>query len=495
MKIRLIAVLLFFIFSTIADAAEYYVDKDSLGGPSSNSNPGTLTQPWETIQKAIDTMKQDDITYVRAGTYDEKLNVSSTQNSGVAGHPITIRNYGNEIVNVIVSNPTHWDDMVLDVAQAFWVVEGLTFKYRIHISGDHFILKNCEVDCSNWGYFYPAGIVVNSADSVTIEECRIHDYVVPNQLNKDAHGIYGDDCINLTLRNNEMWNNQGDHIQMAPFSTWRDLTIEGNHFYAMPDPSLNGLYPGENAIDLKGNRPADSQPGAGGTVLIRDNIIHGFRGGVQFGSGFGTGTGSGGEAITMRGVDATIIIEDNQIYDCDNGIFCHANGISDVPGGTFPDVTIRRNVIFDLNTDTTDGTVHTPSVFYINIDWNSTYDINTLRIVHNIVANTASRLFNDNVRVQDGVIQNNIFHNIPVTVDSYRASVWGDFDHNLWNNVDMVVYSWETDPIIGPTDIIDMDPLIVVESMFGLINTISPCDSDGDGDIDGVDLVNIASIP
>jgi len=35
-----------------ANADEYYMDTNSIGGPCSDSNPGTITQPWRTIGKA-----------------------------------------------------------------------------------------------------------------------------------------------------------------------------------------------------------------------------------------------------------------------------------------------------------------------------------------------------------------------------------------------------------------------------------------------------------
>ncbi len=48
---------------------------------------------------------------------------------------------------------------------------------------------------------------VYHADSVLIEGCQVHDYVVPASLDRDAHGVYGHDwackadCVNaLSVR-------------------------------------------------------------------------------------------------------------------------------------------------------------------------------------------------------------------------------------------------------------------------------------------------------
>jgi len=46
----------------------YYVAKNG-----SDSNPGSESQPWLTIQKAADTMVAGDTVYVKAGTYTEQV--------------------------------------------------------------------------------------------------------------------------------------------------------------------------------------------------------------------------------------------------------------------------------------------------------------------------------------------------------------------------------------------------------------------------------------
>jgi hypothetical protein len=49
-------------------AKDYYVSKDG-----SDSNPGTQTDPWLTIQKAADTMAAGDTVLVSAGSYNERV--------------------------------------------------------------------------------------------------------------------------------------------------------------------------------------------------------------------------------------------------------------------------------------------------------------------------------------------------------------------------------------------------------------------------------------
>ncbi|MDR3734158.1 MAG: right-handed parallel beta-helix repeat-containing protein [Acidobacteriaceae bacterium] len=60
----------------------------------SDSNPGTLTAPFKTIDKGISMLTPGDTLYVRAGVYTEALVVSS---SGTASAPILISAYANEL--------------------------------------------------------------------------------------------------------------------------------------------------------------------------------------------------------------------------------------------------------------------------------------------------------------------------------------------------------------------------------------------------------------
>ncbi len=80
------------LLSTSAFGATYYV------APSgSDANPGTKNQPWQTIQKAADTLMAGDTVYIRAGAYNERV---IPQNSGSAGNYITYATYPGETVTI-----------------------------------------------------------------------------------------------------------------------------------------------------------------------------------------------------------------------------------------------------------------------------------------------------------------------------------------------------------------------------------------------------------
>ncbi len=74
-----------------------------------DNNPGTVTQPWKTVQFAINQLNPGDLLYIRGGTYRERLLID--QKRGTVTSPIIIANYPAESVqiqNVPVSsdNPT-----------------------------------------------------------------------------------------------------------------------------------------------------------------------------------------------------------------------------------------------------------------------------------------------------------------------------------------------------------------------------------------------------
>ncbi len=75
-----------------AQAADYYVS------PSGSDNaPGTLSQPFQTIQKAATIMVAGDIAHIRAGVYRETV---TPANSGTQYAPITYMPYNGESVTV-----------------------------------------------------------------------------------------------------------------------------------------------------------------------------------------------------------------------------------------------------------------------------------------------------------------------------------------------------------------------------------------------------------
>lgn len=75
------------------EKSEYYVSTTG-----NDENPGTLTSPWRTIQKAVTTVTPGCIVNIMGGTYYEEIKVTV---SGTADKYIVIKNYNDE--EVIIS--------------------------------------------------------------------------------------------------------------------------------------------------------------------------------------------------------------------------------------------------------------------------------------------------------------------------------------------------------------------------------------------------------
>jgi hypothetical protein len=76
--------------ASAAGAATYYVDD-----AGSNSNPGTISQPFRTITYGLTFIDgPDDVLYVRGGTYNEQVLIWDKH--GTSGHEIWIKGYNSE---------------------------------------------------------------------------------------------------------------------------------------------------------------------------------------------------------------------------------------------------------------------------------------------------------------------------------------------------------------------------------------------------------------
>ena len=80
------------LIASLVEATEYYV---STAG--SDSNPGTLAQPWLHVQRAVSVLKPGDVCTIRGGTYHEEISIEGLK--GTQEQPITFRSYpGEEVV-------------------------------------------------------------------------------------------------------------------------------------------------------------------------------------------------------------------------------------------------------------------------------------------------------------------------------------------------------------------------------------------------------------
>jgi hypothetical protein len=235
-RVIIVALVFFVSFSTritsyhyshaAPSGATYYVS--TLG---SDSNPGSSSQPWRTIQKAADFMVAGDTVNVIAGDYSSQaVNVTK---SGSSGSPITFQAQGTVVTQSFY------------VTANYIVIRGLTVKRSsgdaITIKGgDYVTIDSCVVE-------HPRGrgIMVdgysNPVNNVTIKNTRVDttanvNCVSPQQVD-NLYLQYGSDPIiegNIVINRGGCNVAGGPHVDNIQMYYMDNITIRNNHLEFVP---------------------------------------------------------------------------------------------------------------------------------------------------------------------------------------------------------------------------------------------------------------------
>src|SRR6266851_1376473 len=132
--------------SISASASSFYV-----ATPGADSNPGSQTQPWRTIQHAVDAVAAGDTIIVQAGTYAG----CRIGKSGTSGAICTLRaqSPGTVVINSLSPSSRHQSLIEIenfDVTTRYWVIDGFEVagaqRYGIDLRDTDFItVQNCTV--------------------------------------------------------------------------------------------------------------------------------------------------------------------------------------------------------------------------------------------------------------------------------------------------------------------------------------------------------------
>jgi parallel beta-helix repeat protein len=233
---------------------------------ASDANPGTLAQPWATLQHAVDATELDpgDTILVHAGTYAG----ARIERSGTEALPITLRAAPGEVVLLNAPSPEAAHNSVLEVEDfdgtiGHWVIEGFevdgaeTFRYGIDLRDTvGVVVRGNRVERA-----FRTGIFTAFSDDVLIEGNESFDNC--------EHGIYhsnsGDRPV---IRANRLHGNVGAGIHMNA-----DLSQGGDGVIS------DALVEGNLAWDNGGGGCGFAGGGAGinmdGVVdsLVRNNLI------------------------------------------------------------------------------------------------------------------------------------------------------------------------------------------------------------------------------
>jgi len=264
----------------------------------SDSNPGTETRPWRSLQRALDLAKPGEQILVRGGTYTGTA-VGPDKNDGVGnsilaspqgapGQPITLQPYPGEQVTIVafISFPrAAWFRMtgfIVDGAGAHPGAPGVSLGNTSTGEAHHVELSYNEIR-----NFRPTsgtismGILHHGGSDNALIGNRIHH--IGSKTFYD-HGIYMNRGRRVVVANNVIWDITGGyglHIWGDFDDSWvihntvygsaaSGFTIGGNDQRGKPDRTVaaNNLLAGHTATgnSQQGYAAMEYQPGVGNSV-------------------------------------------------------------------------------------------------------------------------------------------------------------------------------------------------------------------------------------
>jgi len=311
----------------LASGNTYYV-----ATTGNDSNPGTLSQPWKTIQHAADSVQAGDTVYVRGGVYNKLVRIRGSGSSD--GGFITFSNYPGEFPTV--------DGKNLNIPGGQWGLFTIENQSYIVING--FEIRNYR---TNRTADTPIGVYVfGSGSNVQIVNNHIHDIVTtaktnPKKCASNAFGltVYGtkapDSIFGLAIIGNEV-----DHLKTGCSES---LSVDGNveHFAITNNLVHDDDNIGIDAIGFEGVSH-DSRYDQARDGEIRGNTIYNITsyGNPDYGKQYAA------DGIYIDG-GKRIIIEQNLVHNVDLGI----EVASEHPHHVASQIAVRNNVIYSDNSN------------------------------------------------------------------------------------------------------------------------------------------------
>ena len=210
----LIAFTLSILSGSIFAANTYYVATNG-----NDSNPGTLAQPWASINKGVDLYLPGDTLYVRGGTYAPTSGIYFYR-SGSAAASITFSAYNGEAV-ILDGKNMPANTTLLWIGCNYFSMQGFELRNAtgsaIAINGGTFVtVSNCTAHDSQY-----SGITIGKNDMTTTHNITIQNCTVYNNCHmNDAHTLNGGwpgalvvgGANTVTVQNNTVYNNNGEGI-------------------------------------------------------------------------------------------------------------------------------------------------------------------------------------------------------------------------------------------------------------------------------------------
>jgi chitodextrinase len=230
----------------------------------SDSNSGTITSPFATVNRGLNAAAAGDTIYLRGGTYQQLVSISK---SGTAGNPITIAGYPGESAildgkNMTIPTLNSGGALVMGSGVSYITIKDLTLAHSGHsgiiIQGTHILVDHITA-YSNWG-----DPVQLWGSYVTISNSISHDNALANQNGQSAGqyggsfacGIYtGPVTDHCTITKNLSYNNWGDGLELMNatqseltnnivFDEWQEQIYIQNTTYSLISGNLSYVTAG-----------------------------------------------------------------------------------------------------------------------------------------------------------------------------------------------------------------------------------------------------------
>lgn len=307
----------FLALATSTLAADYYVSTKG-----SDANPGTLAQPWRTIQKAADTLAPGDTAWVRQGRYRERVRVNV---SGTAPDQfVNFRAFTGEraiIDGSRITVPDEDDTALLLVAS------------RSYIRVQGFELCNFR---ATRGDATPCGVLITGeCDHIEIRGCKIHHIRYRSRTGNALGLLVQGNSAAKPITRVVIDGNEIHHCQLGNSET---LTLNGN--VTDSEVTNNRIHDNDNiGIDFagfEGTCPDPAQDQARDCVC-RGNTVWNIKsyGNPAYGRNFSAG------GIYVDG-GTRILVEKNVVHHCDIGVEL----ASEHAGRASSHVEMRENVVY-----------------------------------------------------------------------------------------------------------------------------------------------------
>lgn len=333
-------------------AANYYVSPSG-----SDSNPGTLSAPWLTIQKAMNSATPGSVVNVRAGTYHERLSLNV---SGTAGNYITFQPYGFNVPSGGCGGYTGvtcgGDQVILDYGYLGTVTDGVPL---LQISSRNFARIQ--------GFTFQ-NLTCNGAMQQGVRIDANSSYIEFNENrflnNKNIYPSFDGTAAllffrvwrsnNVTVDSNEFGNINTVMSEVLTVSDGSTNTVVKNNYVHDTDGIAISSWSGANNFSFIGNKAEYIGIRRDGTVWYNNPAVAIYSDGGYSGTmqrNMVSYAGVGYEALSETGQPNThdITISDNIAQNCISSGVVIGTWYSSTDGSSVYNVTVDNNVFYHNN--------------------------------------------------------------------------------------------------------------------------------------------------